>query len=466
MCCPTRCIRKAWADGYCHGAVERSAAWAIESHRSATCAPASMSRSVSHPAAKTLPAGVVVRTPTIERGRASTATRAYRVNLNMLALVALLTGAFLVFSTQSLAVLRRRTALGLLRALGVTRTELRRALLGEGAPSASPARFRVQCSERCSRRWYCAIWAAAWATASWWRSARCSRCSRWRHCWPSSRWARQRRVWVPIASARSGAARARTGDESRATPSRRWRRVSPPAGVALHHRRRRARLAAADRRRPGARLSGDRDAADRIGAADTDRDASFTRALPRTGRVEIDTAVRPAAGQRRVSTVSVACIIVSFSLMVAMAIMVHSFRTSFDLWLVKLLPADLQLRVSLGSDTGALSFAQQQRISAYPAWHRRNFGACNPSGCGGSPPVTLIARDFGNRQRAAEPAAAGADRRYAAPRGSLRRGYPRPWPTNTATARRHASAFRCWAARTHGSVAGIWRDYARPDGAS
>lgn len=81
----------------------------------------------------TLPGGVVAVTPTIERGRAVTATRAYRVNLNMLALVALLTGAFLVFSTQSLAVLRRRSALGLLRALGVTRLQLQCALLGEGA---------------------------------------------------------------------------------------------------------------------------------------------------------------------------------------------------------------------------------------------------------------------------------------------------------------------------------------------
>src|SRR6202158_105385 len=40
--------------------------------------------------ATALPAGVVAVTPAIERGRAVTATRAYRVNLNMLALVALL----------------------------------------------------------------------------------------------------------------------------------------------------------------------------------------------------------------------------------------------------------------------------------------------------------------------------------------------------------------------------------------
>ncbi len=69
---------------------------------------------------KTLPPGVLAIAPQVERDRAVSVTRAYRVNLNMLALVALFTGAFLVFSTQSLSVLRRRRALALLRALGVT----------------------------------------------------------------------------------------------------------------------------------------------------------------------------------------------------------------------------------------------------------------------------------------------------------------------------------------------------------
>ena len=78
-------------------------------------------------------AGVFALSPQIERGRASAATRAYRVNLDVLALVALLTGAFVVFSTQWLSVLRRRVALGLLRSLGVTRAELRLALLAETA---------------------------------------------------------------------------------------------------------------------------------------------------------------------------------------------------------------------------------------------------------------------------------------------------------------------------------------------
>src|ERR1700691_4237115 len=82
---------------------------------------------------KTLPAGVLAIAPQVERDRAISVTRAYRVNLNMLALVALWTGAFLVFSTQSLSVLRRRRSLALLRALGVTRGQLQAALIGEGA---------------------------------------------------------------------------------------------------------------------------------------------------------------------------------------------------------------------------------------------------------------------------------------------------------------------------------------------
>ena len=57
--------------------------------------------------------------------RTSTMSRAYRVNLNVLALVALFTGAFLVFSTQALSVLRRRPQFALLRTLGMTRTQLR-----------------------------------------------------------------------------------------------------------------------------------------------------------------------------------------------------------------------------------------------------------------------------------------------------------------------------------------------------
>jgi putative ABC transport system permease protein len=128
---------------------------------------------------RSLPAGTLAIAPQVERDRAVTVTRAYRVNLNMLALVALWTGAFLVFSTQSLSVLRRRRSFGLLRALGVTR-ELELALLGEGAAlgfagsrrrARARARVRrrpVAIAERRSRQWS--------AACAWRRPAR----GRWR----------------------------------------------------------------------------------------------------------------------------------------------------------------------------------------------------------------------------------------------------------------------------------------------
>jgi putative ABC transport system permease protein len=59
-------------------------------------------------------------------------SRAYRVNLTVLALVALFTGAFLVFSTQALSVIRRRSQFALLRVLGMDRHRLLHQILLEG----------------------------------------------------------------------------------------------------------------------------------------------------------------------------------------------------------------------------------------------------------------------------------------------------------------------------------------------
>jgi len=53
--------------------------------------------------------------------RMSNLSRAYRVNLNVLALVALFTGAFLVFTTISFSVLRQQSQLALLSVLGASR---------------------------------------------------------------------------------------------------------------------------------------------------------------------------------------------------------------------------------------------------------------------------------------------------------------------------------------------------------
>ena len=70
--------------------------------------------------AQLLPDGLLLRAPEDDSARAANFSRAYRVNLNVLALVALLTGAFLVFATQLTAVAQRSTQFALLGVLGLS----------------------------------------------------------------------------------------------------------------------------------------------------------------------------------------------------------------------------------------------------------------------------------------------------------------------------------------------------------
>jgi len=80
-----------------------------------------------------LPAGVVAAAPGEAEQRLSTLSRAYRVNLTVLALVALFVGGFLVFSVVSLSVAQRTQGLALLGVLGLTAPERRRLVLAECA---------------------------------------------------------------------------------------------------------------------------------------------------------------------------------------------------------------------------------------------------------------------------------------------------------------------------------------------
>ena len=79
-----------------------------------------------------LPSDVRVYTPEQASSEATSLSRAYRSNLTALALVALFTGGFFVYSSQSLATLRRRREFALLHALGLTRREQLRTLLISG----------------------------------------------------------------------------------------------------------------------------------------------------------------------------------------------------------------------------------------------------------------------------------------------------------------------------------------------
>jgi putative ABC transport system permease protein len=342
-----------------------------------------------------LPPGVVAVTPGIERGRAATATRAYRVNLNALALVALLTGAFVVFSTQSLAVLRQRTSLGLLRALGVTRLQLQCALLGQGAAigaagsilgallgALTAALILRHLGGGLGNRALTAP-AAAFALrplllAAFVLIGTAVACLG---------------AWIPASDAarRAPALAMKAGD---AEPSLMRLPTTLPGlllialGTLLAWLPPIGGLPVAGYLAIAALLAG------AVLLLPTLMH-HLARISTRSGHATLDIAVAQLQGSASTATISLAAIIVSFSLMVAMAIMVHSFRNSFDLWLVKLLPADLQLRLGSASDTGLLTPQQQRTIAGLPAVARAEFRRVRQVWLRADrAPVALIARDL------------------------------------------------------------------------
>ncbi|HOL65353.1 MAG TPA: ABC transporter permease, partial [Accumulibacter sp.] len=85
-----------------------------------------------------LPAGLLLRAAGDDTARVANLSRAYRVNLNVLALVALLTGAFLVFATQLTAVAQRSTQFAVLGVLGLSPWQRQRQVLLEGLAIGVP----------------------------------------------------------------------------------------------------------------------------------------------------------------------------------------------------------------------------------------------------------------------------------------------------------------------------------------
>ena len=78
-----------------------------------------------------LPAGAEVRPASSQAETLATMTEAFRLNLSALSLLALVVGLFLIYNTVTFAVVQRRRVLGTYRALGVTRAEVFRLVLGE-----------------------------------------------------------------------------------------------------------------------------------------------------------------------------------------------------------------------------------------------------------------------------------------------------------------------------------------------
>jgi len=78
-----------------------------------------------------LPAGVEVVPARARADAVDEMTRAFRVNLSALSLLALVVGLFLVYNAMTFSVVQRRELFGVLRALGVSRREVFTLVLGE-----------------------------------------------------------------------------------------------------------------------------------------------------------------------------------------------------------------------------------------------------------------------------------------------------------------------------------------------
>jgi putative ABC transport system permease protein len=164
------------------------------------------------------------------------------------------------------------------------------------------------------------------------------------------------------------------------------------------------------------------------------------------------------------TAVSLAAIVVSFSLMVAMAIMVHSFRDSFERWLGEVLPADLYLRIAPGAESAFVTPAAAARVAALAGVARADFSRVLPVLLAADrPPVSLIARPLSAAALARVPWVAPPTADGAAD------GLP-PVYVSEAMQDLYGAGVGATLALPVGGVlrrvrvAGVWRDYARSNG--
>ena len=412
-----------------------------------------------------LPAGVLAVTPEAELERSADLSRSYRLNLDMLALVALFTGAFLVFSTQVLAILRRRAQLATLRVLGMTRRTLTGMLIAEGALlGALGSGLGVALG--------CALAAlvlrhfGADLGAGYFRIAAPAL-----HIEPAALAA----YWLfGTAFAVAGAAIPAI-EAGRRAPARALRAGDEEEGLKKLH----TFAAGAVLILAGLALT----AAPPLYGLPVFGYGAIALILLGTlllmPALAVTTLARlpawrfpPAmlavaqlqATPRQVA-ISIGAIVTSFSLMVAMLIMVGSFRQSLDAWLTGMLPADLYVRAARGGDAGFFTAEQQARIAATPGvGHARFMRSRNLLLAPDRPAVFLLAREIATGSASATLPLVSAP--YTLPSQAP----PAAWISEVA-------------ADLHGlrpgdeillpldarpslfTVAGIWRDYARQTGA-
>ena len=119
------------------------------------------------------------------------------------------------------------------------------------------------------------------------------------------------------------------------------------------------------------------------------------KALPRFATPVYEVAVAELAGTARYAALSVSAIVVSFSLMVSMAIMVTSFRDSLDAWTQRMLPADVYLRVGYVNQSAYLEEATARSLESITGVERISLSRLSQATIDPmKPDVVLIARSF------------------------------------------------------------------------
>jgi putative ABC transport system permease protein len=321
-------------------------------------------------------------------------SRAYRVNLNVLAMVALFTGGFLVFSAQALEGARRRGEHALLRVLGLTAPQLSRLILLEaGALGALGGVLGVALG------YGLALAAVRYAGADFGTGQMRAATPELAlsvvpvvlHVLAGILVAIAGALLPALDAARTSAAQAlKAGDDQRMFErlSRAWPGLAfIGAGAAL------SQLGPVN----GLPLAGYAAIACLlVGAiALMPRVSRWVfSVLPLTRRVAFILAISQLRGAPGQAAVSLAAIVASFSLMAAMAIMVSSFRGSVDAWLDAVLPAPLYFRTTHAGDTGYLEPGIEQRVRSLPEIERVDFLrsariVLDP----GRPSLSLLARD-------------------------------------------------------------------------
>ncbi|MEZ5659279.1 MAG: ABC transporter permease [Burkholderiaceae bacterium] len=177
-------------------------------------------------------------------------------------------------------------------------------------------------------------------------------------------------------------------------------------------------------------------------------------------------AIARLADQPGAAAVALSGVVASFALVTAMGVMVHSFRGSVDQWLQAVLPADLYLRARVSGTAGAFDADAQRALAGRAGVGEIRFLRTRElSITPGQAPITLIGRDVDVRQPeralpltgpALAPEADTGDclRVFASEPAEIRLGW--------ATGQRIELPLP---GQPCAVVAGVWRDYARQHGA-